>query len=83
MRDELGRDQRLRLNLISGHAHGRNRHHLREIKSRRADDLTIAAASNSFARISNGSFGICSDRNEEIAFERLVAYPAAKRCLAY
>lgn len=34
------------------------------------------------ARIKDGRFGICSDRGEEIGFERLLAYPTAKRCFA-
>lgn len=33
------------------------------------------------ARIKDGSYGICSDCRQDIAFERLAAYPTAKRCL--
>ncbi len=33
------------------------------------------------ARIKDGRFGICAGCGEEIGFERLVAYPTAKRCL--
>ncbi len=34
------------------------------------------------ARIADGSFGVCIDCGIEIAFERLLAYPTAKRCLS-
>ena len=34
------------------------------------------------ARIKDGSFGTCIDCNGDIAFERLMAYPTAKRCFA-
>lgn len=33
------------------------------------------------ARIADGSFGSCLDCGTDIAFERLLAYPSAKRCL--
>lgn len=33
------------------------------------------------ARCKNGRFGICIACGQEIAFERLLAYPIAKRCL--
>jgi DnaK suppressor protein len=33
------------------------------------------------ARIKDGRFGICAGCGEEIGFERLAAYPTAKRCL--
>jgi RNA polymerase-binding protein DksA len=33
------------------------------------------------ARITDGSFGTCVDCGGEIGFERLQAYPTAKRCL--
>ena len=32
-------------------------------------------------RIKGGGFGICIDCGDEIGFERLLAYPTAKRCL--
>ena len=32
------------------------------------------------ARIASGSFGTCTDCGGEIGFERLLAYPTAKRC---
>jgi len=34
------------------------------------------------ARIKDGRFGICAGCGDEIGFERLLAYPTAKRCLA-
>jgi DnaK suppressor protein len=34
------------------------------------------------ARIKDGTLGTCVDCGLEIAFERLLAYPTAKRCLA-
>lgn len=33
------------------------------------------------ARFKDGSFGICSDCGKEIGYERLLAYPTAKRCI--
>lgn len=33
------------------------------------------------ARLRQGQFGICIDCGDEIAFERLKAYPTAKRCV--
>lgn len=32
-------------------------------------------------RLSAGSYGICMDCGEAIAYERLLAYPTAKRCI--
>lgn len=32
-------------------------------------------------RLSAGTYGICADCGEAIAYERLLAYPAAKRCI--
>jgi RNA polymerase-binding protein DksA len=46
--------------------------HIRELR-----DIEAARA-----RIGDGSFGSCIDCAAEIGFERLVAYPTAKRCLA-
>jgi DnaK suppressor protein len=34
------------------------------------------------ARIREGGFGVCADCGLEIAFERLLAYPTATRCVA-
>lgn len=34
------------------------------------------------ARVQDGSFGTCIDCRADIGFERLLAYPAAKRCFA-
>lgn len=33
-------------------------------------------------RVAAGTYGICSDCGEPIVFERLLAYPTAKRCIA-
>jgi len=33
------------------------------------------------ARVKDASFGVCAACGDEIAFERLSAYPTAKRCL--
>ena len=33
------------------------------------------------ARIEDGRFGTCEDCGEEIGFERLLAYPTARRCV--
>lgn len=33
------------------------------------------------ARIKDGSYGLCAECGGEIGFERLLAYPTAKRCL--
>ena len=35
-----------------------------------------------YARIKSGDFGICTDCGAEIPAQRLLAYPAAKRCMA-
>lgn len=32
-------------------------------------------------RLSTGTYGICADCGEAIAYERLLAYPTAKRCI--
>jgi DnaK suppressor protein len=34
------------------------------------------------ARIADGSFGTCTDCGGDIGFERLLAYPTAKRCFS-
>ena len=46
-------------------------HHIRDIRD-------IEAA---FERIREGTFGACIDCGDDIAFNRLQAYPTAKRCL--
>lgn len=46
-------------------------HHIRDMRD-------IEAA---FQRIKGGTFGTCTDCGDDIAFHRLQAYPAAKRCL--
>lgn len=33
------------------------------------------------SRMNDGTYGVCIDCGQEIAFERLLAYPTAKRCL--
>lgn len=37
--------------------------------------------SDALERIDNGTYGICENCSKEIPLERLMAYPAAKRCL--
>ena len=34
------------------------------------------------ARFTDGRFGVCVDCGQEIGFQRLLAYPTAKRCIA-
>ncbi|OJW56538.1 MAG: conjugal transfer protein TraR [Thiobacillus sp. 65-1059] len=34
-----------------------------------------------FRRIENEEYGVCIDCGEEIGFDRLMAYPTAKRCI--
>lgn len=34
------------------------------------------------SRMQDGSYGLCADCGADIAVERLLAYPTAKRCLA-
>jgi len=34
-----------------------------------------------FQRITAGEYGVCTDCGDDIAFERLRAYPTAKRCI--
>ena len=46
-------------------------HHIEEIREVEAAIL----------RISAGTFGLCVDCGDEIALERLTAYPSASRCL--
>lgn len=45
--------------------------HIREMRDIEAAD----------GRIRDGSYGTCVDCGREIGFERLMAYPTAKRCL--
>jgi RNA polymerase-binding protein DksA len=45
--------------------------HVREIRDIEA----------SRARIAGGGFGVCTDCGGDIGYERLLAYPTAKRCL--
>jgi RNA polymerase-binding protein DksA len=33
------------------------------------------------ARVRGGSYGVCTDCGQEVGFERLTAYPTAKRCV--
>ncbi len=33
------------------------------------------------ARIANGTYGVCIECGQEIGYERLLAYPTAKRCI--
>jgi len=35
-----------------------------------------------FARMKSGAYGICTDCGADIPAQRLLAYPAAKRCMA-
>lgn len=46
-------------------------HHIRDMR-----DIEIA-----FQRIKEGTFGACIDCGDDIAFDRLQAYPTAKRCI--
>ena len=46
-------------------------HHIRDMRDIEA----------TFERIKQGTFGACIDCGDDIAFNRLQAYPAAKRCL--
>lgn len=48
------------------------------IRQNLQDVRDIAAARQ---RIAAGSYGECIDCGEEIAYERLLAYPTAKRCI--
>lgn len=46
-------------------------HHIRDIR-----DIEVA-----FQRIKEGTFGACIDCGDDIAIERLQAFPTAKRCI--
>ena len=46
-------------------------HHIRDMRD-------IEAA---FQRVKEGTFGVCIDCGDDIAFNRLKAYPTAKRCI--
>lgn len=48
------------------------------IEKEAAEQADVAAA---LARITNGSYGTCSDCEDEIGAPRLEAYPTAKRCI--
>jgi phage/conjugal plasmid C-4 type zinc finger TraR family protein len=46
-------------------------------------DLTeLANVEQALARLDEGSYGECADCGNPIPYARLVAYPAAKRCVA-
>ena len=46
-------------------------------------DLTeLANVEQALARLDDGSYGDCADCGQPIPYARLVAYPAAKRCVA-
>ena len=46
-------------------------------------DLTeLANVEQALARLDEGSYGECADCGHPIPYARLVAYPAAKRCVA-
>lgn len=45
------------------------------------DVRELAATGDALARISDGSFGICEACGEAIGYPRLLAHPAARRCL--
>ncbi|OYY81980.1 MAG: conjugal transfer protein TraR [Hydrogenophilales bacterium 16-62-9] len=46
-------------------------HHIQTMR-----DIELA-----FLRIRDGAFGVCIDCGDDIAFERLQAFPTAKRCI--
>lgn len=46
-------------------------HHIRDVR-----DIEEA-----FTRLKEGTYGACADCGEDIAFDRLQAYPTAKRCI--
>jgi len=48
-------------------------HHIRDMRDIEA----------TFERIKQGTFGACIDCGDDIAFNRLQAYPTAKRCLVF
>ena len=50
-----------------------------ELADRRA--LEIHAIDEALRRIDQGTYGICVDCGTDIAFERLKAFPMAKRCI--
>lgn len=46
------------------------------------DARELAATSAALEKIGEGTYGICEDCGEAIGYPRLLAYPAARRCLA-
>jgi DnaK suppressor protein len=42
---------------------------------------SIRDIESTFKRIENGEYGVCIDCGDEIVFNRLQAYPTAKRCI--
>ncbi len=49
-----------------------------ELKERRLYELREIRAA--LGRVEDGQYGVCMDCGEEIGFDRLEAYPMAKRC---
>jgi RNA polymerase-binding protein DksA len=50
-----------------------------QIIDRQVNELRDIAAAQE--RLRTGSYGACTDCGQEIGFERLTAYPTAKRCI--
>lgn len=79
-------DERLQ-QLAAGDVGGRQEDALLEIAQATADavvrqdiqDVRDVAAAR--ARIANGTYGVCVDCGEPIVYERLLAFPTAKRCI--
>lgn len=46
------------------------------------DQEELAEIADAYTRIADGSYGECVDCGQRIAFERLLAQPTAKRCIA-
>lgn len=88
LRDELLRNDREQYGELAGQVHDAGDESVADLLS----DVNVAAVGRSIRelreveaalqRIDMGSYGLCEDCQEVIAYERLRAYPAARRCLA-
>jgi RNA polymerase-binding protein DksA len=50
------------------------------VQNREVEELQDTEAA--LERIRDGSYGVCTDCGEDVTWERLEAYPTAKRCIA-
>lgn len=84
---ELGRFREQPFRKLAGEVHDQGDESIAdqvaEMNAELADRRTveIRAIDDALQRIDEGIYGICIDCGTEIAFERLKAFPMAKRCI--